>query len=158
MAAQLIMRKRGAKLEPASALDAEILAEAPDGDVVVTVQRAKDDRSVKQNNLRWKVCSLIAENTEGWTKDGVNDALKIETGHVTYSRAPDGTFWRFAKPTDFGAIGSAEFSAWLDKAFMAAGELFGPGLAAGVWNEIAALIEGTVEAADQLANAAGRAA
>lgn len=143
MAAEFIMRVDGQRLAPASALDAELLAVLPAGkDLRVVVTVAKDVRSVKQNNLRWKVCEMIAENTDGWTKDGVNDALKIATGHVEYRQSPDGQFWRFAKATDFGAMGSAEFSAWLDHAFVEAAILFGPGLSEAVRAELADMIDG----------------
>jgi len=142
MATTLIMRRQGERLVPVSAIDAEALDRLPAGDLKVTVARARDARSVAQNNLRWKVCELIADNTDGWTKDAVNAALKLATGHVTHARAPNGTFWRFAKPTDFDAMGSAEFSAWLDKAFAVIGELFGEGLSEAVRGEIASLIDG----------------
>lgn len=148
MAAEFIMRLDGQRLAPASALDAELMGVLPvakDLRVVVTV--AKDARSVKQNNLRWKVCELIAENSDGWDKDAVNDALKIATGHVTFKQSPDGQFWRLPRPTDFGAMGSAEFSAWLDKAFAAIGDVFGEGLSEAVQAELASMIDGVKEAA-----------
>lgn len=149
MAAEFIMRADGQRLVPATALDAELMGVLPaakDLRVVVTV--AKDTRSVKQNNLRWKVCELVAENTDGgWDKDAVNDVLKIATGHVTFRQSPDGQFWRVPKPTDFAAMGSAEFSAWLDKAFAAIGELFGEGLSEAVQAELSAMIDGVRDAA-----------
>lgn len=144
----LIMERQGGRLAPKTAVDAEALERLPSGDLKVTVVRAKDTRSVEQNNLRWKVCEVIADNVEGWTKDGVNDALKIATGHVTYARAPNGTFWRFPKPTDFAAMGAAEFTEWLDRAFAAIGELFGEGLSDAAREELDALINGTITQAE----------
>jgi hypothetical protein len=148
MAAEFIMRLQGARLVPATALDEElmgILPVAKDLRVVVTV--AKDARSVKQNNLRWKVCETIAENLDGWDKDSVNDVLKIATGHVTFRQSPDGQFWRVPKPTDFGAMTGSEFSAWLDRAFAEAAVLFGEGLSEAVRAELSGMIDGVKVAA-----------
>lgn len=148
MAVEFIMRVDGERLAPASALDAELMGVLPSAkDLRVVVTVAKDTRSVKQNNLRWKVCDMVAENSDGWDKDAVNDVLKIATGHVTFKQSPDGQFWRVPKPTDFGAMGSAEFSAWLDKAFAAIGAVFGEGLSEAVQAELSAMIDGVKEAA-----------
>jgi hypothetical protein len=144
MAAEFIMRLDGQRLAPASALDAELMGVLPvskDLRVVVTV--AKDARSVKQNNLRWKVCETIAENIDGdWTKEAVCDVLKIATGHFEPRQTPDGQYFRVPKPTDFGAMGSAEFSAWLDRAFSKASDLFGEALSEAVRNELTDMIAG----------------
>lgn len=148
MAAEFIMRLKGSSLVPASGLDEELMGVLPaskDLRVVVTV--AKDTRSVEQNNLRWKVCQMIADNTEGWDKDSVNDALKVATGHVTFRQSPNGEFWRFPKPTDFGTMGSAEFTAWLDRAFAAIADLFGQGLSDAIWAELGLDTERHSEAA-----------
>jgi hypothetical protein len=142
MATTVILQKRRGKLAPLGPLDAELVDGLPEADFKAVLTRAKDTRSVEQNNLRWKVCELIAENTDGWTKEEVHDALKIATGHVSYRQAPDGTLWRFAKSTAFDAMGSAEFSAWLDLAFAKAEELFGPGLPEAVQTELHDLISG----------------
>jgi hypothetical protein len=144
MAAEFIMRLDGQRLAPATPLDAELLAVLPPGkDLRVVVTLAKDDRSVKQNNLRWKVCETIADNLDGgWSKEAVCDVLKIATGHFEPRQTPDGQFWRVPKPTDFGAMGSAEFSTWLDLAFAKAGELFGEALSDAVREELSAMIDG----------------
>jgi hypothetical protein len=144
MAAEFIMRLDGQRLAPATVLDAELLSVLPPGkDLRVVVTIAKDARSVKQNNLCHKFCQTLADNLDGaWTKDAVRDVLKIATGHFEPKQTPDGQYFRVPKPTDFGAMGSAEFSAWLDQAFSKAGELFGEALSDAVHVELQDMIDG----------------
>lgn len=158
MATEALVRVQGSALGAASPADAEALNELAQGVTYRAVlTRARDTRSVAQNNLRWKVCSLIAENLPDhlgqWTKEGVNDALKIATGHVDFRQSPDGQFWRFPKPTDFQAVGSADFTAWLDRAFTKAAELFGPALVDAVRDELQAMIDGLLSEAPAAAEA-----
>jgi hypothetical protein len=144
---EALVEIRGGKATGRTAADAEVLAELEGGTYRAVLTQPKG-RSLSQLNLFWKVCEMLAENYPGdLHKDEVAHILKIETGHSRAMRLQDGTYVRLPRSIAFNAMSPEAFSAWLDRAFDAAAQKFGPALADAVRGELDSIIHPIARAA-----------
>jgi hypothetical protein len=124
----IIVEKHGDRLRPASAFDAEMLAETADGTQFEL--KSLKSRSTPQNRMYWAMLANVVENTALGklypTKDKLHDALLRELGFITYdydmtTRQPYIT----RDSTRFAAMNADEFRIYFDKAVARLAEAIG---------------------------------
>lgn len=154
MALEVIIRREGQRLAPASRIDAEMIEELPAGaDIAARLWRP---RSLQQHRLAFALFGLLAEalnegpGHEFWTQDSVRRRLLIATGHADVLPLPD----RLAKQWGsrlavvprsmaFGAMDADEFRRFLDAAMDYVRTTLAPWIEdAPQWEEIRKIVEG----------------
>lgn len=113
-------------LVPADEQAEEALRKVPLGDSVrVKVTRPRDQRSIQQHRLYWKLCQVVFDNTEGKfaSAEKVSEYLKIQAGHYDQShiRIPVGdgfedALWLQPRSISFEKMGHTEFQDYWKKA------------------------------------------
>lgn len=127
MAKTAIMRKQMGSLVPMDSQGEDLLKAIQQGvDVKVTVTQS---RNIKAHRLYWKMCGMVAQNTDdGWTDQNVSDLLKIATGHYSVTKGRQGQEYKIPKSIDFASMGQEEFGPFLDRCIAMVCERIIPGL------------------------------
>lgn len=104
----IIMRRKGAKLEPVTEVDREMLLDIPEGaDLTVRVSRS---RSPKQHRLFWALLQLVVDNHEYYKRpEQLVEWIKVRLGYVDETRWHDGQVWFKTKSISFAAMGQDQF-------------------------------------------------
>ena len=104
----IIMRRKGAKLEPVTEVDRELLLDIPEGaDLTVRVSRS---RSPKQHRLFWALLQLIVDNHDYYKRpEQLLEWLKVRLGYVDETVWHDGQVWFKTKSISFAAMGQDQF-------------------------------------------------
>jgi hypothetical protein len=102
------MRRKGAKLEPVTEVDRELLLDIPEGaDLTVRVSRS---RSPKQHRLFWALLQLIVDNHDYYKRpEQLLEWLKVRLGYVDETVWHDGQVWFKTKSISFAAMGQDQF-------------------------------------------------
>lgn len=80
MSTEIVMRKKGGRLEPVDQVSADDLASIPnDKDLLVTV---KSPKNLKQLRFIWALAQKIADALDGYDKDTAMDLLCEQSRHV----------------------------------------------------------------------------
>lgn len=104
----IIMRRKGAKLEPVTEVDRELLLDIPEGaDLTVRVSRS---RSPKQHRLFWALLQLVVDNHDYYKRpEQLLEWIKVRLGYVEETVWHDGQVWFKTKSISFAAMGQDQF-------------------------------------------------
>jgi hypothetical protein len=104
----IIMRRKGAKLEPVTEVDRELLLLIPEGaDITV---RASRSRSPKQHRLFWSLLQLVVDNHDYYKRpEQLLEWMKVRLGYVEETIWHDGQVWFKTKSISFAAMGQDQF-------------------------------------------------
>ena len=111
-----IVKLSGGRLSPASAWDAELLADAPNGAEFDLVRRSP--RSKSHNGMYWAQLGLIVKATGAFpTADYMHDWLKVRLGYVSPIMGPKGQIVGMSVDSAaFAKMDQAAFGAFYEKA------------------------------------------
>lgn len=130
----IILRKERGGLSPASAIDAERLAQFADGAEFNAAPMAR--RSSKQNRLYWKILTDMREATflgdRYPTSEHLHSALLVDLGFVSVTYDLDGAPRVTRDSTAFDRMKPDEFAAYLTRALARLAEVTGVDPAAAV--------------------------
>ena len=104
----IIMRRKGAKLEPVTEVDRELLLDIPEGaDLTVRVSRS---RSPKQHRLFWALLQLVVDNHDYYKRpEQLLEWIKVRLGYVEETVWHDGQVWFKTKSISFASMGQDQF-------------------------------------------------
>lgn len=129
MATEIMVEPYNGRLRGVTAADAEAIA-LLEGAAYRAVLTVPQGRSLSQLGLWFHICQMIAENSPGgWTKDEVDQTLRLACGHTNVRRDVRGVYYRTPKSIAFNKMDGPAFGALVDLMLGKAGELFGAGLA-----------------------------
>lgn len=111
----IYVRRRGAKLEPCSLLDEEVMQEFPEGkDLSITISRA---RSTRQHRFFWALLQKICDNHKDYHRaEQLLLWLKVRLGYVEEVRFHNDKVWWVAQSISFNAMGQDEFRKFFNAA------------------------------------------
>lgn len=116
---EALFRKSLGALRPADDEAAELLSKIKDGDTLkVSWIRPRND---KQHRLYFELCKVVAENTEGYSKDHIDKIIRIGVGHYDLIPLPckPGQIPRqlpVERSLSYAAMDRDQFTVYLDKA------------------------------------------
>lgn len=112
---RLIMQKHFSSLRPCDQAGLEVLSKIPK-DAVVQVE-IKRPRSLPQLRMYWQMLDFVVENSDRWPSAKVLDAaIKIELGHCTVYKRPDGELGYIPDSISFERMGQDRFNEFMDRA------------------------------------------
>lgn len=113
-------------LAPGDVLSQDFLSTLKPGrDLLMTVRKPRNGR---QHSLYWVLCSLIADNREGWISEDVSDFFKMSCGHYRRVFDAHGNEHRFPKSISYGSMSQDEFNPFFNRCIDLTSERIIPGL------------------------------
>lgn len=111
----IIMRRKGAKLEPVTEVDRELLLDITEGaDLTVRVSRS---RSPRQHRLFFALLQLVVNNHDFYQRpEQLLEWLKVRLGYVDETVWHDGQVWFKTKSIGFAAMGQDQFRQFFTRA------------------------------------------
>jgi len=111
----IIMRRKGARLEPVTEVDRELLLDIPEGaDLTVKVSRS---RSPRQHRLFWALLQLVVDNHEYYQRpEQLLEWMKVRLGYVDETVWHDGQVWFKTRSISFAAMGQDQFKEFFTRA------------------------------------------
>jgi Protein of unknown function (DUF1367) len=111
----IIMRRKGARLEPVTEVDRELLLDIPEGaDLTVKVSRS---RSPRQHRLFWALLQLVVDNHEYYQRpEQLLEWMKVRLGYVDETVWHDKQIWFKTRSISFAAMGQDQFKEFFTRA------------------------------------------
>lgn len=139
---EIVMRKRGRRLEPVDPMSEEDMDHLPaDRDLLVS---AKAPRNLRQHRLAWALAQKLAEACDYLhDREDAMDYLKIRAKHVRMIAEPSGKVHLIPRSIAFGSVDQVKFSRLFNRMVWVVCNEILPGLDEGALRaEIEAMVSG----------------